>query len=527
MAEFKRKYPNVVRQIFVHNAEHFRERKFFMENIFAHCKDGIEPKLVGRMRCVEWIMQPRSIILAHCRFMPFRYLYFDAAWLGIPLIHNSPLLRKIGGPLGRFYYNENNIGQSAEAIKQLMDSYRAGEHNRLELETVRANMLRTFSVKREGVEAAWNSGLQEAASGSARAPLAAIVRAKSDTFIVQFVGMWDQFQVNYNFFTLLLENYFKKCGRPVKVIGVGEEHKEHPIHVRILGPFGQKQPVLGGIPAIFTTSENIPVLPNDVCEKNMINLQLGFSRAAHNGKSYIRLPLWMMSINWFGADNNRIVNPKLIPVEWLVKPQLGSATARPKFCSFVVTNPTNQKRNAALDLMERVGHVDSAGRYRNNCGGDIFAGLGGGGGELKKVEFFRNYRFAITYENSYGEGYVTEKLFHAKAAGCVPIYWGDNEAAEEDFVAGGWINAGAMSDEELLNRVRWLESSEGAAERERIASVPLLNEEKLSRAARRLDEVAEAIIAASLFNQGIKPTVQEISRNDHKSAPAVVYGRAY
>lgn len=517
MAEFKRKYPNIVRQIFVHNADQFSGRKFFMDNVFTHCKDGVEPKLVGRMRCLEWTMQPRSILLAHCRFTPFRYLYLDAAWLGIPLIHNSPLLRQIGGSLGRFYYAENNVGQSAEAVKQFIDSYRPGEHNKRDLEAVRTNMLRTFSVNREGVAATWNNGLHEAASGPVRAPLATPL-VLPDRFIVQFVGMWDQFQVSYNFFTLLLESYFMKCGRPVKVVGVGAEHKEQ-IHVRILGPFGQKEPVLGGIPTIFTTSENMPILPNDVCEKNMIKLQLGFSRAAHNGKSYIRLPLWMMSINWFGADNDRIVNPKLIPVDLLIRSQ--AEAVRPKFCSFVVTNPTNEKRNAALDLMGHVGRVDSAGRYRNNCGSDIFAGLGGGGGELKKVEFFRNYRFAITYENSYGEGYVTEKLFHAKAAGCVPIYWGDNEAAEDDFVAGGWINAGSMSDEELVNRVRWLESTEGAEERKHIASIPLLNEEKLGRAVRRLNEVAAAIIDISLFNKGIKPTIKEIDRN------ATAYGRVY
>jgi alpha(1,3/1,4) fucosyltransferase len=32
-------------------------------------------------------------------------------------------------------------------------------------------------------------------------------------------------------------------------------------------------------------------------------------------------------------------------------------------------------------------------------------------------------------------GYVTEKLFHAKAAGCVPIYWGAPDV-ELDFLHG-------------------------------------------------------------------------------------------
>lgn len=525
MAEFTRKYPNTIRQVYIHNAEQLRDRAFFMNNVYANCKGSAdEPKLVGRMRCVEWCMQPRSILLAHCRFVPFRYLYLDAAWLGIPMIHNSPLMRKLGGPLERYYYDDNSVSDSAAAIKRFIDNYKSGDHNERELAGIRESIIRSFSVHRDGVQKLWNTALNDVASGPV-VPLVARTTA-TPTFVVQFVGMWDQFQANYNFFTLLLENYFRKCGQMVNVIGVDESYSKEPIHVRIMGPFGQKQPVLAGIPAIFTTSENIPALPADVCEKNMIRVQLGFSRRAHNGKSYIRLPLWMMSMDWFNVDNDRIVNPKLIPIEWLTESQCDKE--RSKFCSFVVTNPNNSKRNAALDLIGRVGHVDSAGRYRNNYGGDIFAGLGGGGGELKKVEFFRNYRFAITYENSYGEGYVTEKLFHAKAAGCIPIYWGDNEAAEEDFVAGGWINAGALSDEELVNRVRWLESAEGAAERNRIAATPLLNQEKLECAVRRLDEVATAIINASLFN-GIKTPLQEISRNEHSApvpAPAS-YGRIY
>lgn len=41
-----------------------------------------------------------------------------------------------------------------------------------------------------------------------------------------------------------------------------------------------------------------------------------------------------------------------------------------------------------------------------------------------KLCVFRHYRFAITIENFYERGYVTEKLFHALLAGTVPIYYG-------------------------------------------------------------------------------------------------------
>lgn len=42
-----------------------------------------------------------------------------------------------------------------------------------------------------------------------------------------------------------------------------------------------------------------------------------------------------------------------------------------------------------------------------------------------KAEVYRNYRFAICYENVRDlPGYITEKVFDAFTAGCVPVYWG-------------------------------------------------------------------------------------------------------
>lgn len=42
-----------------------------------------------------------------------------------------------------------------------------------------------------------------------------------------------------------------------------------------------------------------------------------------------------------------------------------------------------------------------------------------------KIELLKKYKFVICYENAKGiPGYITEKIFDALAAGCVPIYWG-------------------------------------------------------------------------------------------------------
>lgn len=42
-----------------------------------------------------------------------------------------------------------------------------------------------------------------------------------------------------------------------------------------------------------------------------------------------------------------------------------------------------------------------------------------------KIEVIKNYKFAIVFENSNNDcGGISEKIFDAMAAGCVPIYWG-------------------------------------------------------------------------------------------------------
>ncbi|CAE7446890.1 fucT, partial [Symbiodinium pilosum] len=48
-----------------------------------------------------------------------------------------------------------------------------------------------------------------------------------------------------------------------------------------------------------------------------------------------------------------------------------------------------------------------------------------GGPVEDKMEFLRGYRFNVCFENASHPGYCTEKLLHAFAAECIPIYWGD------------------------------------------------------------------------------------------------------
>lgn len=487
--EFDKKYPDIINEVKISNGQQLNDRQFFKDNILAHIDIKAPKILEGRSRSAEWTMQPKTILLAHTRFTPIRWLYLDCAYMGIPIIHNCKLLKQLGDELDSFYYEDNSISGGAAAMKKCYDAINNSYFNEQRLQRTRFVLMNGLTILRPECKEKWQQGLQEVSHSSFISPsLSTImslvvpapltsepeVKESADIFRIQFVGMWDQFVSDYNFFTLLMENYFKEKNINMKVVGCGTEYKNFDVNLRILGPFGSKDPVFLGPPTIFTTSENVPPVSDETCRQNNIKLQLGFTK----GPGQLRLPLWMMSINWFGADNDRLVNPRVIPLEKCYQPSSKKTSDRDRFCAFIVTNPCNPVRNAALDLVNKVGHVDSAGRYRNNCGDALFAGLGGGGGEEKKVAFLENYRFSITYENSYGDGYVTEKIFHAKAAGCIPIYWGDSTAVAQDFDPAGFIDAKKMTDEELVAKLQHLESPAGAEERDRMATTPMFSKEK-------------------------------------------------
>jgi GR25 family glycosyltransferase involved in LPS biosynthesis len=200
----------------------------------------------------------------------------------------------------------------------------------------------------------------------------------------------------------------------------------------------------------------------------------------------------MFSIDWFNCNPSLIRNPIPIPVKACTEAFIGE---RKKFCAFVVTNPCNPVRNEAFHTLNEYKPVDSAGRLFNTMGDTIFAGLGGGGGERMKVEFLKDYRFCLAYENQSSDGYVTEKLLHAKAAGCVPIYWGDPSVVK-DFDENGFINL-TGSPETLVERVRELE--EDPEKWIKMARIPAITEKKVEEVLGLFSEMVRRAISGTLL----------------------------
>ena len=108
---------------------------------------------------------------------------------------------------------------------------------------------------------------------------------------------------------------------------------------------------------------------------------------------------------------------------------------RPRFCSFVASNPRGSFRNAFFKKLNRVKKVDSAGRHFNNFGPPV----------ADKLTFLKDYRFNLAFENSQSTGYVTEKLIEPLLMGCIPIYWGAPDVTR-DFNPACMINVSDFPD---------------------------------------------------------------------------------
>ena len=106
------------------------------------------------------------------------------------------------------------------------------------------------------------------------------------------------------------------------------------------------------------------------------------------------------------------------------------------FCAFVVSQDHGKKTWNRIDFFHRLSRykkVSSGGRMLNNVGGPL--------GPLRedKLAFLRRHKFMIAFENGTVPGYITEKLYDAMEARCIPIYWGDPEVAR-DFNPKSFVN---------------------------------------------------------------------------------------
>lgn len=200
---------------------------------------------------------------------------------------------------------------------------------------------------------------------------------------------------------------------------------------------------------IFYTGENTDPLTWKVGGKTVEwDYAFSFSRAWFAGQNHYRLPNFVVSPNHVGHSIEELLEPRTYDV-------------RNKFCCFIHRNSVKYRENFVKHLMAYK-RVDCPGASMQNMNRII--------PRKDKTKFMRDYKFAVCFENSRGDGYVTEKIVDAYLAGCVPIYWGDPRVVE-DFNPESFINAHDFKTLiELAHHVRHVDQNEAVYRKLRLAS---------------------------------------------------------
>ena len=169
---------------------------------------------------------------------------------------------------------------------------------------------------------------------------------------------------------------------------------------------------------VFYTGENLNLYPNyaDYCfGDKKVKLALGFDNIKDSW--YLRFPIWLRTEFDPSWNESQICSH----IQELRRPKIGR---RNKFCALISSHDNNGLRGEIMDGMLCIGAVNCAGEYRHNDDSLLYEF------DDKKRIYLRDYIFNICPENSNADGYCTEKIFDAIAAGCIPVYWGSDNMPE-------------------------------------------------------------------------------------------------
>lgn len=179
---------------------------------------------------------------------------------------------------------------------------------------------------------------------------------------------------------------------------------------------------------IFYTGENIK------CDFSKYDYFIGHEFL--NDPRNLRVPFYQ--IRWGEDPNEEKLNNFF---DKKLKPE------RNKFCAFIHSNDAPSKRKDFFYKLSTYKKVDSGGSSFNNIGYLVD----------NKIEWLKNYKFVMCFENDSSYGYLTEKLYDAMQAGCIPIYWGSKSCSDE-FNGKSFINwHDYNNDEDVINRIMKLD----------------------------------------------------------------------
>lgn len=233
-----------------------------------------------------------------------------------------------------------------------------------------------------------------------------------------FEDMWQSFDAENNFITKILRKEYEV------VID------ENPDYL-FFSVYGYNHLKYRNCIKIFYSAENIEP------DFNLCDYAIAFQHLTA-GDRYLRYPLYVES----GFE--KIENKHFQAEEVLNR----------KFCNFVYSNNkwADPIRESFFKQLSKYKKVDSGGRYLNNIGAPVD----------DKIDFIKDYKFTIAFENSSLSGYTTEKIVEPMTVNSMPIYWG-NPDIHLDFNKQSFINVSDYNSlDEAIEEIIRLDKDDNA-----------------------------------------------------------------
>jgi hypothetical protein len=209
---------------------------------------------------------------------------------------------------------------------------------------------------------------------------------------------------------------------------------------------------------VFFSGENVQRFRrryrNYALPTGKIDLAMGFDYLSDT--RYLRFPLWIL-YSFNPESNYEDIKKRCDELRY----PNSSNESRSRFATLVARGDLGGIRESIFRNLSEIAQVDCPSSFMHND--DSLKEEFGD----DKIRYIKQYKFNICPENSDTYGYVTEKLFEAIDAGCIPIYWGSKNCPEPEILNQDAIlfwkpkgdNADVLAQIQSLNETpgRWRE----------------------------------------------------------------------
>tara|TARA_R110000822_G_scaffold161129_2_gene301452 strand:- start:242 stop:1162 length:921 start_codon:yes stop_codon:yes gene_type:complete len=198
---------------------------------------------------------------------------------------------------------------------------------------------------------------------------------------------------------------------------------------------------------------------NRIGEPDYNDCDYSITTCTFDNEKNLRLPHWSMYIDWFNDPYVANRNQSFLMCPEKLTSSYRKSIEKQKFCCILTNNDMGLRGShypQFIRLAQKDGlEVESRGKFCRT-----FPPLEDNRCELFKMNFIKDFKFHMCYENADVLGYVTEKIIHPMFDGVIPVYWG-TEDVKKEFNPDRFVYAGDYSSvEEVYQRVVQIHSND-------------------------------------------------------------------